>query len=278
MLTPRSAPVPLDGVQETLLVPLWSRAVESARPGGVLRDPRAQEIVEALDYDFARFEPSRHLAFRACLRTVLVDRWVHERLRVAPDSTVVELGAGLNTRFERVDNGLLRWFDLDLPEAMALRRRFFEDTERRTQLEADLTDPTWHDRIEARGPLLFLAEAVLLYLEPEIVRRSLRTLATRFPGAWFVFDTVDALASKRLSRPMMQGFRAPFLWSVEDPAELSSFGCRPLRTTAMIDLPADLLARVPLRHRLAFAWMRWRRPEVLRSHRLHLCQLDPSLV
>jgi O-methyltransferase involved in polyketide biosynthesis len=255
MSTPSPAcPVSLDGVQETLLIPLWSRAVESARPGGVLRDPRAQQIVATLDYDFSRFEPSRHLAFRACLRTVLVDRWVHELLSASPDSTVVELGAGLNTRFERVDNGQLRWFDLDLPDAMALRRRFFEDTERRTQLEADLTDPSWHDRVEAgrRGPLVFLAEAVLLYLEPDLVSRSLRALAARFPGAHIVFDTVDALARERLARPMMQGFRAPFRWSVEDPAELEAFGC------------------------LAFRWARWRRPEVLRSHRLHLCTLEPG--
>jgi O-methyltransferase involved in polyketide biosynthesis len=48
----------------------------------------------------------------------------------------VELGTGLNTRFERVDNGTVHWIDLDLPDTIALRRRYFADTERRQMVGA----------------------------------------------------------------------------------------------------------------------------------------------
>ena len=38
-----------------------------------------------------------------------------------PQAAVVHLGCGLDTRFERVDNGQVEWFDLDIPDVMALR-------------------------------------------------------------------------------------------------------------------------------------------------------------
>ncbi|MFG6301111.1 MULTISPECIES: hypothetical protein [Streptomyces] len=46
----------LGTVQETLLIPLYARAVENRKELPMLRDARAAEIVAALDYDFARFE------------------------------------------------------------------------------------------------------------------------------------------------------------------------------------------------------------------------------
>ena len=118
------ASIDLAEVSETLMIPLWSRAMESERRRGLLHDPKAREIVAALDYDFeTRFAGRRHLAFRACLRTVLIDRWVRAFLAAHGEATVVEIGTGLNTRFERVDDGRVRWFDLDLPDSLALRRR-----------------------------------------------------------------------------------------------------------------------------------------------------------
>ncbi len=53
------------------------------------------------------------------IRTAVFDVWVRDFLAEHPGGTVVELGTGLNTRFERVDNGTVHWIDLDLPPAFA---------------------------------------------------------------------------------------------------------------------------------------------------------------
>lgn len=42
---------------------------------------------------------------------------------------MIEIGTGLNTRFESVDNGVVRWLDLDLPDTIELRRQFFANTD-----------------------------------------------------------------------------------------------------------------------------------------------------
>lgn len=114
--------VRLDAVQETLLIPLYGRAVETRRRHPLLRDPRAVQIVARVDYDFTGLSSDQSLA-GAVLRTSSYDAWARRFLAAHPAGTVVEIGTGLNTRFDRLDNGTARWFDLDLPEVIELRRR-----------------------------------------------------------------------------------------------------------------------------------------------------------
>ncbi len=268
--------VELGGVSETLMIPLWCRAVETERRRGLLHDPKAQAIVASLDYDFdRRFGALRNLAFRACLRTVMIDRWVRSFLRTNPGATIIEIGTGLNTRFERVDDGALRWFDVDLPDSMALRRRFFSDSERRTMVEGAFGDDRWLARIEpATGPKLFIAEAVLVYLDEGTVRRGFAQIAEAFPGSEFIFDTVTTAAVASRNRPMMKTYQAPFVWGCDDPRTIEGWAAhRLLETTTMYDLPRELRRRVPFEHRLAFPYLRWRKPELLRSHALHRAAL-----
>ncbi|MEM9504654.1 MAG: class I SAM-dependent methyltransferase, partial [Cyanobacteria bacterium P01_E01_bin.43] len=157
--------VDLGPVQETLLIPLLGRAAETLKENGLIRDPKAVEIVAALDYDFAKWQKSKALA-GATLRTRMFDQDVQAFLAKHPTGTVVEIGCGLNTRFERLDNGQARWFDLDLPDSLALRRQFFQDEPRRTMLEASVLDTDWMEPVAATGgPWCFISEAVIIYLE-----------------------------------------------------------------------------------------------------------------
>jgi O-methyltransferase involved in polyketide biosynthesis len=92
------------------------------------------------------------------------------------------LGAGLDTRFFRVDDGRVRWYELDLPQSIALRRRFLQDSPRHTMLAASALDFGWMDDIEARPHTLIIAEGLLMYFDEADVRRLLLALAERFRG------------------------------------------------------------------------------------------------
>jgi O-methyltransferase involved in polyketide biosynthesis len=89
-------------VQQTLLIPRYGRAVETRKSDGLLRDPRGVEMVEAIDYDSRRFDDAGML-LGMVLRTAIFDEMVRAFIAQHPDVTVTEIGAGLNTRFERVD-------------------------------------------------------------------------------------------------------------------------------------------------------------------------------
>lgn len=117
----------LSGVTETLLVTLYLRAMELQRPDALIKDEKAVELVNKMNYDFSRI---KLLHLSEANKTVIIlrnrefDRYALDFLARHPDAVVVHIGCGLDLRFERVDNGQVEWYDLDLPEVIELRRNF----------------------------------------------------------------------------------------------------------------------------------------------------------
>jgi O-methyltransferase involved in polyketide biosynthesis len=181
----------LSGIPETLLIPLVHRARESQRPDALLKDDRAIEIVSKLDFNPSHFKLQQHDIVALALRVREFDRFTRDFLRDHPDGVVVHIGCGLDTRFERVDNGRVEWYDLDLPEVIDLRRKLIrEDGGRYHLLACSVLDPVWLEKVGAPGSrsFLFVAEGVLPYFEEAQVRRLMQTLQAAFPGADMVFD------------------------------------------------------------------------------------------
>ncbi|AXG52121.1 tetracenomycin C synthesis protein [Streptomyces lincolnensis] len=277
---PKSKRVPeLGEIQETLLIPLYARAVETRKRHGILQDPRAVEMVESIDYDFSRFDGAKSL-IGANLRTLQFDSWVRDFLRRHPSGTVVEIGTGLNTRFERLDNGTVHWFDLDLPDVIALRRRFFEDTDRRHTLAASVTDPAWTEAVRASpGPYLLVAEAVLIYLDDRQVRSVVDLVAESLPGAHLALETAnDHAIARQDSHDVLGAMAARMKWRCDDPRQLETW--RPdLRLTdsrTFADLPAAERRALPLSMRLLLRAMAVLRRRDLESYRLNLFRFGES--
>ncbi|MET7640745.1 class I SAM-dependent methyltransferase [Streptomyces sp. NPDC005438] len=238
-------------VEETVLIPLYARAVETRRDDPALRDPRAREMVEAIAYDYEKFDgqPSLH---GAVMRTLLFDLWTRDFLAEHPTGTVIEIGTGLNTRYERVDNGRARWYELDLPDVIALRRDFLPDTPRRTMIAASVTDPTWPDRVDGPGPYLVCAEAVLAFLPEEEVREVVRSLARRFPGALLAMDSSGpGIVSTQERHDVLSKVGASMRWACADPAEVAGWyeGLELLDTHTMTSLPERLYQDLPAAYR-----------------------------
>ncbi|MEL6555697.1 MAG: class I SAM-dependent methyltransferase [Cyanobacteria bacterium J06621_11] len=253
--------VNLGPVQETLLIPLLGRAVETQNGRGLIQDEKAVEIVNALDYDFSKWEKAKSLA-GATLRTRLFDQDVQSFLSEHPTGTIVEIGCGLNTRFERLDNGKALWFDLDLPDSLALRKQFFEDQSRRMMLEASVLETDWMETVAATGgPWCFISEAVIIYLEPEQAKQAITQIAQRFPGAWILTDTtaqkmVDTQATHDAMRYMSQ--KSWFRWGCDDPYEIEDWGDLSLvRSRTFLDATPDLLKSAPFPMGLIARWAPW---------------------
>src|SRR5436190_5842682 len=242
--------VRLGAVQETLFITLAARAAETQRKHPVLRDPKAVELLQSIDYDAAKYGRGAG-GFVTVLRTAIIDFWVREFLAAHPAATVVELGTGLNTRFERVDNGQVHWFDLDLPDTIELRRRFFADTGRRRMVAASVLDQDWLPIVQASpGPYLFCAEGVLVYLAeaPQAIAR----IAGRFPGALIAFDTYSQrMLEQQHKMAAKKGMDARWAWSCDDPRTLESLGIEVVQEAAVTRPPPALRGRLPRRYRHA---------------------------
>ncbi|HEY2522842.1 MAG TPA: class I SAM-dependent methyltransferase [Streptosporangiaceae bacterium] len=244
--------VELGQVQETLFIPLVGRAKESRRRRPLLRDPRAAEILESVGFDWSKY--SRAGGWTTVVRSAIFDMWVRNFLAENPGGSVVELGTGLNTRFERVDNGTVHWIDLDLPDTIALRRRFFADTGRRRMVAASITDDSWLETVrELPGPYFFLADGVLPYLTEEDVSRTLANLAEQFPGALIAFDTYSEQMLAREHKLAARRGVARWQWACDDPRTLERLGLRVIEIDIMPRLPRALHATVPAGRRLRLA-------------------------
>jgi O-methyltransferase involved in polyketide biosynthesis len=205
----------LQGVSETLLMPLWSRAVESARPDPILADSKAKTIVETLDYDFERFSRLGVDPVGYCSRAAIIDRLVGDWLRENPSGGIVEIGVGLDTRFERLDNGQAIWYELDLPEVIALRRHFFAEESRRRLLAGSVFDSAWMKQVQAEcsAPVLLVAEGVFYFFQEKELRELFGQLAEHFPGGTLIFDCQSPwfLWYSRLRHPVRG---SKLLWSL----------------------------------------------------------------
>ena len=240
----------LGSVQETLFIPLAARARETQRKHPVLRDPRAVEMVRSIDYDAAKYARGAG-GFLTVLRTAIIDFWVRGFLAAQPEATVVELGTGLNTRFERVDNGQVHWFDLDLPDTIELRRNFFADTERRRMIAVSALDEDWLPAVaRSRGPYFFVADGVLVYLPQDEVMAMLARIAERFPGALLALDTYPKQTFERQHRlAAKKGMDARWAWSCDDPRSLERFGLEVMESATVTRPPRAMRGQLPARYR-----------------------------
>jgi O-methyltransferase involved in polyketide biosynthesis len=269
--------VRLGTVQETLLIPLYGRAVENRKEEPALRDPRAEEIVASIDYDFTRFDNLPSL-LGTILRTALFDLWITDFLTEHPTGTVVEIGTGLNTRYERVDNGRARWFELDLPDVIELRRRFFTDTPRRTTIAASVTDSAWADAVASRadGRYFFAAEAVLPFLPENDVRHVVDLIADTFPGSLLALDTAGpAIVSTQDQHDALSKVEARMQWVCADPAEITTWrpGTRLLTTCSLTDLPSALRDQLPAAYQEMLTGLAAQRLAQVEEYQLSLFRL-----
>lgn len=214
-------PIVLDAVPETLLWNLYHRAAEARRPDTVLPDPRAVELVDAIDFPFEeRFGPATPaLAQWQALRAACFDREVRRFLSRHPDGTVVALGEGLETQFWRVDQGTVRWIGVDLPEAIALRRELLPGDPRIGLIECSALDERWLAEVDAAGPVLVTAQGLLMYLARDEVHRLLTICATGIPAGGIVFDAVSTRMRDRSGREPSRGtkgYRPPaWTWAID---------------------------------------------------------------
>ena len=244
----------LAGVPETLLLPLWGRAMDARSPRPILGDTTAASVVERLDFDFARISTqlSKYSSLYWARRALLLDGIIRAFVAEHPGATVVNVGCGLDTTFHRVDDGRLRWVDMDLPEVIRVRRQMLTEGPRNRLLEASLLDPGWIDEVGESGPLLVVAGGVLFYFDEPTLEAVLRELATRRPGVQLAFDMLSWfgrwMSNAYLKRAGIKG--APILWAVARPAQVFAWtgGGQTLGRYPIFEgLPADPALSLGLR-------------------------------
>jgi O-methyltransferase involved in polyketide biosynthesis len=233
-----------------LLIPLACRAIESPRPDAIIHDPRAVEVYNALggSRDFL-MGMSGHDLFAAVMRVRQFDRFARAFLAQNPGGLVVDVGCGLDTRFDRLDDGQMYWLGVDLPDVIELRRSLLPDSERCQTLAKSMLDLSWLDiAVQINRPVIFLAEGVFPYFSTAEVKPLLMGMMARFPDGELVFDALSPLMSwfhnQTSSVLKRSGTRAR--WDAKNPAELEAWGLRLLERWGYFNKPEPRLGGADL--------------------------------
>jgi methyltransferase (TIGR00027 family) len=215
----------LTGVPETMLIPLRARYLESKKANGIISDPKSIEILDQIAYDFSgKKEVSNGSQIGVSIRTEILDEQVNRFLAKNPKAVVVNLGCGLDTRFHRLDNGSVLWFDLDVPEAIALRRKFFDETKRFKFIPKSVTDFSWLEAIPKNKPLLFIAEGLLMYFKEEEVKELFSKIGSACPGSEMLFEAMSPWIAKRTDKHAdVNKYDAQFKWGIGTGADLEAW-------------------------------------------------------
>jgi O-methyltransferase involved in polyketide biosynthesis len=221
--------IDLGSIQKTLLLPLWGRAMETLRDEPLLIDNASLEIVKKLDYDFHIISKNLNVITRLAWigRTLLTDITIRNFLMRNPNGTIVDLGCGMDTNFERLDNGTLRWYDLDLPDVIELRKFFFRETDRRKFIACSLMDDEWTRQVIIDENVIFIAAGVLYYFDEEQVKQFILNLAGKFPQSEILFDAASPLGVRTANKTVIKNIgldeRSFLRWSLEKTGDLLSW-------------------------------------------------------
>ena len=222
----------LSDVPETYLAPLYWKAMESQRPDAMIKDEKAVALVKQMNLDFSQAKQIKMNELFQAMRIIFtreMDRYARDFILRYLDAVVVHIGCGLDSRFERVDNGQVKWYDLDLPDVIALRKKFIGDESKRYHLLAcSVFEDVWLDALKlySKRPTLFLAETVFVYFDEAQVRSLMLTLGDHFPGAELVFDGWRPfevwLGNRYLSDSLYAGLMKWGFWRGQDIEDWSN--------------------------------------------------------
>lgn len=224
----------LTGSSETLFIPLSARALARTRyPGLGFADPAAEALADRLGVSLNRYAWSSATAKTCILRAQWFDRICAAFIAGHRNPTIISLGSGLNTMYERVaaaaGRKAFRWIDSDLEPVVALRRALFKDDRRRSTIVLDLNNPQMFEAVGLTpgAPMLAVAEGLLMYLPPKTVRRAFATLHAA--GAEAAFDWPSPIMTRTSAiNPALLFTRdrsVRFTWSLATPRRMR--GWRP---------------------------------------------------
>jgi len=214
-----------DSIQETMIGPLWSRATFSKKYPDLLQDPKSLEILDHMIYDFDKLQEflGDWRGIGLLTRAHNLDNAVKHYINGHPDATIVNIGAGLDTTFNRVDNGKISWYDLDLPDAIEFRVKFIPESPRNKVISSSAFDIEWMESVnfDPDKGIFFIAGGLIYYFSEDIIAPFFNALAECFPGGGIVFDCVNKFAVKVANkRAKKYNSELSFKLAIGNPAKI----------------------------------------------------------
>jgi len=221
--------IQLQDVQETLLLPLWGRFFENQKQKPLLIDPKADEIITHMDYDFAKFIKSVNPLSRAAwiARSIHFDEKIKEHCSRYPYATIINIGCGLDTTFDRVNNGKATWYEMDFPDVIAIRKKFLTEEKNRVFIGGSALADEWYKKIAVRKNVFIFMGGVLYYFNEAEVKGLLIKIGKTFGKADVAFDYCSKkgveITNKKVLKKSGVSDQVRAQWGIDDLHEIETW-------------------------------------------------------
>ena len=242
----------MDGVNRTLYIPLYGKASVSRR-GILLHDPKAEEIWAEAGFPLKGKAKSKWLSYYMGMRAAVFDQWLTAQMGELPGAAVIHIGCGLDSRVCRIGTSGHAWYDVDFPEVIGERRKYYKESVEYHMLGADVRDTTWLDAIPGGTDAIAVMEGVSMYLRREELPGLLASLAERFGRVALLMDCYTVFAAKvsKYKNPVNE-VGVTQLYGVDTPRELERGNGLLFRREHEMT-PAELIDKLPGGDRAFFA-------------------------
>ena len=230
MNTQKESTAKLKDVPETLMITLYGRYTEQAYTDCILKDEKALEIAEKVDYDFSKYADGWASQLGTVIRAKVIDDLLSKFLTNYPQAIIINLGGGLCTRFFRIDNGEITWYDVDFPEVIELKQKLIKQSHRYHFIASSILEPTWISQIhvEENKPLFIIMEGVSMYLTEEENKALFQQIQTMFAPKYtsieMVFDVINCKSAAQTKRhDTVSKTTAKFKWGIDNSQEIETW-------------------------------------------------------
>jgi len=231
-------------IAATSFITLYCHAIETRSDDPVLSDPKSLEITTELNKTLSLSEHTldrilvagtldARLVVHIALRAKKYDDYARDFLQKFPEGVIVNIGCGLDSRFLRIDNARVIFYDLDLPEIIGIKKTFFTESERYHLIASSVLDYNWMEPpLRHKGPFLFMAEGVFMYLDGKDVRSLVLKIQEKFRGSELVCEVVNSLWLRpllkkildyKMQRQVHLGKDATFRSGIHDSREMEQW-------------------------------------------------------
>ena len=190
---------------KTLYIPLYGKALVS-RKGVILHDKKAEEIWEKEKFPLGGKSKSKWLAYFMGMRASVIDGWLSEKLSEKPESVVLHIGCGLDSRIERIKAPFDSWFDVDFPEVIEVRKKYYSETLNYKMLGASASETEWVSELPGAEKAIVVLEGISMYLSETAVKNLFAAITEKFPEAEIIMDvyTSKAVRASRYKNPIKE--------------------------------------------------------------------------
>ena len=220
------------GVPETMIQTLYARAKETSKENPKIKDEMAVSIVKQLDYDFSQANQDKTMRSGVIARTIVLDKMVDEYLDKHKNTIVINIACGLDTRCYRMKGKYIRWYNLDLPETMNIRKQFLPETMNIRkqflpetgpiyQIAKSAMDETYTNTIHNEGEdVLVIIEGLTMYLTEIDIKKTFSIIEHAFSNVTIMVEVMSPFMVKHIKEKSIEGSRAQFTWGIKNGKEL----------------------------------------------------------